>query len=249
MTKEELEKFGLSSQEAALYLAALELSPAAASLIAKKAGIERTASYPHLASLVQKGLLRISPAKGRTLYEAENPHKIGELLKSKEESFKKILPELLSIYNINGVKPKIRYYEGREGARAIMSNSIQSGVKEIFHLTPAQNMMTVLGEDFARRHIESRVAKKIFMKTLRVREALEKPWEMVSTEKSLLRELRYLPEGFKLEDQIIIYQNTVAIISSATENYGLEIQSQEFADTMRSFFALAWEGAEKYIKY
>ncbi|HJJ50727.1 MAG TPA: hypothetical protein O0X01_04300, partial [Methanocorpusculum sp.] len=75
MTDRLLEKLNLSPQEAKLYLAALELSPATATILAEKAGIERTASYPHLKNLVKMGLLSVRPEKNKKLYIAENPKK------------------------------------------------------------------------------------------------------------------------------------------------------------------------------
>ena len=245
-TIEGLIQLNLSSQQAKLYLAALELSPAGAAVLSKKAGIERTASYAHLEELVRMGLLTVMPEKGRKLYVAQDPKVLGKILDDRKEVFRRLLPDLMSTFNIEGVKPKIRYYEGKEGAKTILDNSLKSGAKEILHLTPAKNILTILGDEYAKHHIEERVRRGIRMKVLRPKEVIEGPWEMISSDKSLLREIRYLPENFHLEDQITIYLNTVAIISSKKENYGLEIESQEFADTMRSFFNLAWEAAGKY---
>lgn len=248
MTIEELIELNLSPQEAKLYQASLELSPATVADLAKKAGIERTASYPYLKSLVKKGLLKQSPIKGRTLYLAESPKRLGEILEEKKKTYQQLLPELMSIFNIKGTKPKIRYFEDRDGMRTILMNSIHPGIKEKLHINPIMNVMEVLGKDWSRRYIEERVKRGIRVKTLRKKETIVGPWEVTAKDKSLLREIRYLPDDFKVENLIIIYLNTVAIISSIRENYGLEIESKEFAETMRSFFNLAWEGAAKYSK-
>lgn len=240
---EQLLEIGLGAQEAKLYLAALELSPASVAQLSKKAGIERTASYPHLEELVRLGLLSIKPERGRRLYVAENPRKIGEILDNKKATFSKILPELMSVFNVKGVKPKVRYYEGRDGMRTILMNSIAGAHKIKFHLNPLRNVLEILGEEFARKYIETRAARGIKVNALRVRDYVEGPWEINAKDASLLREIRYLPDDFALEDMIIIYANTVAIISSVKENYGLEIESKELADTMRSFFNMAWDAA------
>ena len=247
MTKiEDLVQLNLSPQQAKLYLAALELSPAGAAILSKKAGIERTASYPHLEELVRIGLLTVMPEKSRKLYVAQDPKVLGKILDDRKEVFKRLLPDLMSTFSIEGVKPKIRYYEGKEGAKTILDNSLKIGAKVILHLTPAKNILTILGDEYAKHHIEERVRGGIRMKVLRPKEVIEGPWEMISTDKSLLREIRYLPKDFQLDNLIMIYTNTVAIVSSLRENYGLEIESKEFADTMRSFFNLAWEAAGKY---
>lgn len=246
MTKEELlQKLNLSPQESKLYLAALEYSPATATVLAQKANIERTASYPHLEELVRMGLLTVQPGKNRKLYIAENPQKLILILDRKKEALSEALPDLMSIFNVKGVKPKIRYYEGQDGMRTIMMNSVGPGVREKLHLNPVMNVLEIFGEQFTRHYIETRTARKVRVKTLRYKEKIEGPWEVVSDDPSLLREVRYLPDDFLLDNLIIIYNNTVAIVSSAQENYGLEIESKELADTMKSFFNLAWQTAKK----
>ena len=52
-----LEQLGLSSSEALVYLAVLHHGPLAATAIAGETGIARTAVYPTLGSLVEKGLI------------------------------------------------------------------------------------------------------------------------------------------------------------------------------------------------
>lgn len=240
MTDSLVKNLNLSPQEAKLYLAALELSPATAAVLAEKAGIERTASYPHLEDLVKMGLLSVRPEKNKSLYIAENPKKIGEILEDKQKEFKQVLPDLMSLFNTKGIKPKVRYYEGREGMKSIIMNSISGEAREKLHLMPTINVIEIMGEEFAKHYIDLRVKRGIKVKTLRIREKIEKPWEVTSSDPSLLREVRYLPESFDLENLIMIYANTVSIISSSKENYGLEIESKEFADTMRSFFNMVW---------
>lgn len=245
MTIEQLEELGISNQQARLYLAALELSPASVASISKKAGMERTAAYPHLEELIKMGLLSIGPEKRRRVYIAQDPHSLGNILENRSGVYKKLLPELMSVFNTKGMKPKIRYYEGRDGLRTAMHNTLLSGSKLNLHLVPMNNVLEVLGEEFSRRYIEERVAFGIHARSLRVKEAVEGPWEIVSRDKSLLRDLRYLPNDFELDDLIIIHANIVTIISSIHENYAVEIESKEFANTMKSFFNVVWQIAEK----
>jgi len=235
----------INRQQAKLYLAALELSSAGAAELASKAGIERTASYAHLKKLVKLGLLSVSLKKHKTVFMAENPKRISEILEEKKNNFDKLLPDLLLMFNVKGIKPKVRYYEGREGMRTILLNSLKGGDKEKLHLNPFNNVLEVLGKEFARRYIETRAKNKIYVRSLRLQEEISGPWEFKTTDESILREVRYLPKDFKLENLIIVYGNTVAIISSIKENYGLEIESKEFADTMRSMFEILWKIAKK----
>jgi len=239
--EEKLQDLNINSQQAKLYLAALQLSSASVAELALKAGVERTACYPHLKKLVKIGLLSVALKKDKTVFIAENPKKINEILEEKKNHFNKLMPDLLAIFNAKDIKPKVRYYEGREGMKNILLNSIKSGSKENLHLNPFNNVIEVLGKDFARHYIETRVKNKINVRSLRLQEEVQGSWEFKTKDQSILREVRYLPKDFNLDNLIIIYNNTIAIISSVKENYGLEIESKELSNTMRSVFEILWK--------
>ena len=62
-SKEILQEFGLNQKETLIYLSALELGATSATLIAKKAGVQRTHFYDIAEKLAGLGLIR-QTAKG-----------------------------------------------------------------------------------------------------------------------------------------------------------------------------------------
>ncbi|MDH5596551.1 MAG: hypothetical protein OEY44_00480 [Candidatus Peregrinibacteria bacterium] len=65
---------------------------------------------------------------------------------------------------------------------------------------------------------------------------------------NLLEILMVNPKEFNFQNEIAIYGNRVAIISlNPDELIGLIVESKTFADSMKSFFDLAWLGATAFV--
>src|SRR3989338_6958761 len=112
---------GLNNKEAGVYMAVLELGRATVSVIARKAGINRTTGYDILDSLITKGLIRISGKEPKQEYVAESPDRIERLLKDQLaekqkqlEHASKLIPQLKSSHKIED-RPQVRFYEGKQG--------------------------------------------------------------------------------------------------------------------------------------
>jgi hypothetical protein len=73
---------------------------------------------------------------------------------------KEMLPELQSFHNIKGNKPKIRFYEGKEGLREVYEDTL-TGSKQIYSFA-SDDIVGVLGKDWANYYLEKRI-KKIFI--------------------------------------------------------------------------------------
>src|SRR5690606_5870630 len=55
-----------------------------------------------------------------------------------------------------------------------------------------------------------------------------------------LREVRYAPEHITLNMSTYVYDDKVVMLSTKRENYGLIIQSQDFASLYAAMFAGLW---------
>lgn len=132
-----LQQIGLNEKEATIYQTLLETGPIEAREILKKVSPKMETTRPNLynilAALKQKGLLIEKVKKGKTLFEPESPTKLLEVL---EESVKRTnqaqqnlamaLPELTSLYNLTTQKPVVQFFEGREGIKKVLADSLTS---------------------------------------------------------------------------------------------------------------------------
>lgn len=236
-----LNQFGLENKEDEVYLALLELGTSGVNEIAIKAGIKRTSAYDVLASLKKKGLLGQTQKGKKRLFYAEEPEKLAKLLEEKKEKLEEIMPILKSLYNTAGGKPKIRFYEGKEGLKEVYKDTLKYKGKLFAFVT--ENIIRHLGADWADEYLNKRVAAGISVKVIGPDTDEVKEYAAADNKK-LLREIRIVPkERFPFSIEMDVYGNKVAFLSFK-EEMGVIIESNEIANNLRLLFDLAWRGAE-----
>ncbi len=236
---ETLAQFGLINKEDDVYLACLELGQAGVSEIAIKANIKRTTTYDVLANLIKKGLIGQTIKGKKRLFYAEKPEKLNKLLEEKQNNLAEIMPILKSLHNTAGVKPKIRYYEGKEGLKEVYRDTLNYKGELLAFVT--ENIIKKLGQDFADEYIKKRKKAQITVKV--IAPDLEELINYKKQDKKYIKETRLVPANkFPFTIEMNIYGNKLAFMSFA-EEMGLIVESNEIADNMRSLFKLAWLGA------
>jgi sugar-specific transcriptional regulator TrmB len=234
-----LEQFGLTEKKADVYLAALELGGTSVINIARKAGIKRTTCYDILQDLIHQGLVSEIAKGKKKFFIGEDPEKIKKDLQKKESLFNEILPQLKSIHNISGVKPKIRYFEGKEGLIEAYDDALKySGEILAFG---SEDVYKVLGRDWVEDYIKRRVKKDIRVRAiLPSTEYLER--EIFVRDQAQLRTCKSIKKEkypFSIEIDIYGFQK-VALISNK-EQLAIIIESAEIYNTLKQIFELCWD--------
>ena len=247
-----LEALGLSEKEAKVYLASLELGEAAPAEIAKHAGINRATTYVIAEKLVKDGLMSQLEKDKKTYFMAENPEQLLRLLrkqeqdiKNKEQEFQKYLPELKTIFDTAGERPKVRFFEGKEGLRAIQEDFFKSKDRKIEEVYSSDDLHNVFSGDDLQELFKARKAKKFKSRALYVRKDGKLPKPPLPE----ITEMRMVPaDKFPIHSDILFYDDKVAMVSLKGKLVGAIIENKAITDTLRSIFNLAWEAAEKYDK-
>src|SRR4030042_577345 len=231
--KQKLEEIGLTGKKADVYLAILQLGKATVVQIAKKAQIKRPTTYDILEDLIAKNLISQSFAGKKRYFVAEPPDALKSLLKKQEEKVDQLMPELTSLFNITPHKPKIRYFEGKEGIIQVFEELLNNHEKKQFYFGSIKAMTDVVGHEYLDEWVKRRIKAKIKSYAIRLR-AKELPMAGWGTSKKQIRELKFFPLEIK-EDitNIIIFDYKVAIYSGLAEGYGVIIESQELATTLK----------------
>ena len=247
-----LEDLGLSEKEAKVYLASLELGESAPAEIAKHAGINRATTYVIAEKLVKDGLMSQLEKDKKTYFMAENPEQLLRLLrkqeqniKNKEQEFQKYLPELKTIFDTAGERPKVRFFEGKEGLRAIQEDFLSSKDKNIEEVYSSDDVRNVFSDDDLQKIRQMRKDKRICSRAINIRKTNKRPQIFLPE----LSEMRMVPyDKFPIHSDILLYDNKVAMVSLKGKLVGVIIENKTIIDTLRSVFNLAWEAAEKYDK-
>lgn len=241
---QQLQQLGLEEKEAKIYLASLELGPDTALNIAYKANIKRPTTYVVLEELKKKGLVSITPKQKTTLYIAEDPKKILIGLKQKEKLFEKISPLLQAINNQKTSKPKVRYYEGREGMLRAYDEIYRT--KELFFFGSIHEIIAEFPE------VLEKVDRVVSSKRIPVKDLLCTYPEDLEYARRMTRLKNYhvkvLPKKYKpFSIDCVIFENKIAIFSYfKKELMAIVIENKGIADSFRTLHQLAWNSAESF---
>jgi len=245
-----LQKLGLSDKEAKVYLSSLELGPSPVQVIAQKAGVNRATTYVMIESLIGRGLMSSFEKGKKRFFTAESPDQLMTLLKKEEaevgtkiKQLGDMIPELKMIFSSADEKPKVRFFEGLDGIKAVQEdilNSEYDSLEEIFSLDEFYIIFPPSEHD----HRKS-FNKKVKPIPTKVIYTSERGKVLKDCENQ--KERRYLPrEKFPFPTEIIIYGNKVAISVCKGKLVGVIIENKDISSSLRAIFYLAWEAAEKY---
>ena len=102
------------------------------------------------------------------------------------------------------------------------------------------NIEEAVGDRFLRDWIRRRAEKQIRSRTIRVRDGEQDVPEYAGT-KSLLRTIRYAPEGMVTPAIVMVYGDNVAAVTTAQESFGVVTTSRDYARSMQAWFEALWK--------
>lgn len=241
----QLSTIALHEREARVYTVLLELGPSSAALIAKNARLQRTYVYDLLGTLGQKGLVSHVEKNGRRVFSAQNPEAIKNILEEKLRSFSSLLPQLRSIYEGAPNKPKVRFYEGKEGLTVAYEELLLE--KWIDNIGSPDAFVPVNGE------YGVELGKRIVELGIRTRELLtpykngtENPPHMKNY-RPPLQEVRYFSKTVKITTDMSICENKLVLISFEKDIHTIIIEGSGIIDTIKVMFELLWQTTPEYI--
>lgn len=246
----QLKNIGLSDKEAKVYLSSLELGSATAQQISQKATVNRATTYVQIESLTSKGLMSSFEKGKKTFFNAESPEFLSKLVQKekgeildKENALKQVFPELKTLFEYAGDRPKVRFFEGKEGLKTIQEDFLKTKDKKIETVFNRDVIDKIFSEKERASYTQRRKDKKIFVRSLYVKK------ENMMEPSDLFTERRWVPsDKFPISSDIAVYGDKIFITAFEGRPIGIIIESKEVANTLRSVFYLAWEAAEKYNK-
>ena len=240
-TKEQvLQEYGLSDNEIKIYLANLTVGNAKANEIAKKANLLRTTTYEVLKSLTSRGLASFVIKSGVKYFEATHPNKLINILEERKNRIKLILPELEIIRKSIREKPQVHLYEGKAGLKTILDDIINSKPKEILQLNSAKIFQTLqfYFPHWIKRRVKHKIKTRILQQKVKITEKYRR------SDKTELREIKFLPKNFKINTANFIYKNKIAILTMKKEEViGIIIENRDTVETQISLFEALWQSS------
>ena len=157
---------------------------------------------------------------------AEDPARLLGVVEEQRTVAEGLLPQLRFIYSRSTVKPRVRLYEGLEGIRTVLYDTLKCRSKKLLGiLSMRANLLDVPGREETDEYIRQRIREGISLRVLRSRE--KDVGDLWPSGAAALRELRYTPPGLVFTMTTWIYDEKVAVV--ARRNFGMTIESEEFA--------------------
>lgn len=231
-----IKQFGLNEKQSQVYLACLELGSATVQELAEKSKVKRTSIYNFLDEMKSMGFLSEIQHHGKTLIVAEDPTVLEERGKEQLKQLGKFMPELKALYNRPGNKPKVRYYQGKEGVRNVYMDLLETG-EPVFAFTDYEKMFESFG-DWTWFVPEERVKRGIPFKGI-ARDG--KGGRKVKSLDHKQMRVTKLAKDIKFDTEVHIYGNKVSMISFRKPYAGVVIEDPAIALTMKTVWNMVWE--------
>ena len=230
-----LRSIGLPEREITVYLTLLELGDSPAALIAQKSGIKRTNTYDILEGLSEKGLVSYYDQGRIRHFIAEDPSSLEKMLKERLASLADILPDLRSVYNHSVSKPRVRFYDGREGLLSIY-NEMEAA--DAFDALGSPGQMF---EEFSEHFVAQ--GEKTVPKKTRIRELITPELGLpvyAKNYKKPLQEIRFLPAEMSLKTDMVLYGDKLVLFSYSPEVHAIVIEGSSVVESHRQMFEYMW---------
>lgn len=235
---------GLTRQQAATYLALLEMETVSVRKVAERTGINRGTTYEAIKALVAMGLANTRYRGKREYYAAESPERIYDLIRDKRkeawhlmQTSKQIVPGLLAQKAQPEGRPLVRYYEDEDGIAVILRDVLQTCTalpNPHYYAYSSQPLRQYIYRKFP-QFTQRRISENIMVKVIAIGEG---------GEVTAASERKWLPtaQNSAFSSYTIIYDNKVAIISISSDYtpYGVVIEDKGAAATQRLLFEQLW---------
>jgi len=237
-----LQEIGLTRNEAKVYLALLDLGSCSINSIADVTGKHRRTIYDCLGRLEDKGLVSYIIENKTRLFTADNPKRILDIIRDKEDKLKdektkvnEILPLLLQKAKETKVPIQVTVHKGKAGLKTIFEDIIIEKKEWLSLIYPigTTHWRNYLN-NFNARRIKAGIRYKVLHR--KSGRTLER---MREQQKLRLTEVRALPYEGGIPVSTWVFGNKVALMNWEAE-LGILIEGKHIADSFRQNFLTLW---------
>lgn len=254
-TQNELMKaFGLTANEARVYLHGLTKTLFTPQTIARDEDIPRPTIYHVLQTLIQKGLMTKTKSHRGYAFTATHPTRLPLLLQHEKERFDVrrqsldvLLPALQKKRAIEQHVEETIHYEGMTGVKLLFEEALYCKKRSWQIIAPSQNILRQVDNNYADYIYEAQRTRGIELRTL---------WENKmhdtkhSPEEIRRRHIRLMPKAMtgRFSSLVILFDDATAIFPPLDESSAILIRSKEIHATFDAIFEGLWELGTPYTR-
>lgn len=240
-----LQSIALTPGESKVYLSLLPLGQVSTGQIIKNTTVSRSKVYEILDRLYKKGIVSKIKNNSTTLYLAQPPQKIKQLLIEKQNELEKqknelekILPTLTKTYQNKIPKTSAQIFLGYNGIKSVFESIIENPDPKEEYLAFSIVEVPPQFEGYLKHWSKSIQKNKIKIKAI-FNETVKK--EIIQKyKKEKLIQTKTIPKEFDSPAVFNIYKDQTAIILWANEPLAILIKNKEITSSFKKYFRIAW---------
>lgn len=243
---EPLKNIGLSNEQIAIYQVLLEYGKLPASTIASKSNISRVITYKILDQLVSLGIVtKIEQEKAVAVFSPADPENLKKLVDMKKQELVNLetncdaaISLLKPQFNILRDKPGVRFYEGPEGIKKVLEDSLFA--EEIIYsyadIDAIDSRIPEINKEYVAKRSKRNIHKKaILPDTPHARELLKNYHSDITETKLVKLSLESFPTVMQIYDGKVSY-----ITFSDKDMIGTIIEDKNIYQMHKALFEYLW---------
>lgn len=253
-----INKLGLSLVQSELLNSLLTLGPDKASNLAKKTKRPRGVAYKGLEELINLKLVSKSEnLKKIAIYSAEHPSYLESIIEQREKDLKREkeeffnnLPDLVSAFNLISNKPGVLFYEGEEGVKKVLMDTLTSNPeKKLYTFSDVASYADYLGEWNTNHYATQRKKLNVYEEVIIPdnKKALD---YMKGYKSNDITDILFIDhKSYPFSTEINIYNNKVSFVTFRPDfMIGVIIENEDIFKSFLSIFKFIWDSGKKHLK-
>jgi len=255
MFENQLKNLGLTQTQSIVLDFLLEYGESRVREITKATPHPRGVVYKALEELAELNLIeKTENTKEVAKFKAKHPRGLEKILEEKElklrqrqKTFEELLPSLISNYNLTINKPGVIFYEGEEGMRKILDDTLKSQTEVLLFLNVSalsqEEKFKTINDDYKQKRERAGVKKKI----IRVGQKPANTFGQSTGKYAELTEIRYIEKELPaFKSSIQIYDNKISYQILDGENIiSILAEDKNIYEMQKALFDLVWEEIAK----
>lgn len=244
-----LKNIGFSPDQIAVYGTLIEYGKLPASIIASRSKVSRVITYKILGQFVDMGIAeKIDAPKSVAVFGPRDPEHLRKLIEQKKseiDSFSSACESAISTlrpqYNLLNDKPGVVFYEGLEGVKKVLEDSLytEGTIYTYVDVEAVLDHFKKINDDYVEKREKRGIAKKVLAAdTPKTREYLGSHTNSLIDMKLVGKEK--IPFGCAMQ----IYDNKISYITIGKQEgsiIGVIIEDERIANMHRYFFECLYD--------
>ncbi len=243
-----LTQLGLDTNQILVYTYLLENGTSKASTIAKNTPLKRGLVYKILDELVELQIIEKDDPEGAvSIFTPFHPSALKSLADSKvrqaqnaQNHLDSDIGSLISMYNLANNKPGIEFYEGVEGVKKVIYDTLTSktAIYTYADMEKIEKHIKKINDEYAKKRDRMDLKKKVLLVDSEYTHNLLKEYKKTNLD------IRFVKNVPHFATVMQIYENKVSYVTLSDEKMiGIIIQNKNIYDMHKVLFKSMWEMA------